>query len=88
MSRLPNCPHCGGRVRQYSRNNITNTASELYANCLNPACPEHGQTLVYTISYVRTAKRKIDVTLDLAKAVVSSLSREDVEALRNMLNTA
>lgn len=85
MSRLPDCPHCRSRVRQHSRNNITPTTVECFARCLNPACPEHGQTLVYTMSYTRTTRRKIEVQLELALAVIQALPHAERAALRQMI---
>lgn len=83
--KLPACPHCGQQVRQTSRNNLSPGVAEEYASCTNPACPEAGATLVYMTSFQRTVRKKVEVSIDLALAVVQALPATERAKLSELL---
>jgi hypothetical protein len=65
------CPHCGGRaVIDRGRKDITPTISDLYCSCKSIDC---GARFVFQLSYKHTTNPPVEVTVQLAAAVIKAL---------------
>lgn len=90
-----NCPHCGTKTRIASRSDQSATAAHLYCQCLNPACPAGGASIVYTLGYSHTVSRPNRSAGELALAVLRDLPPAelakitgDLAAILNARDTA